>query len=50
MPKPGCVCPHGWVHSYGVLYGVKMMGGVVRVVDLPECPIHGSGKSVAKRA
>lgn len=35
-----CTCSHKWVNSMGVLYGVKMMGGMVRTDTNPTCPTH----------
>ena len=36
-----CICPHKTVKTMGILYGVPLMGGTVRIKDDPKCPIHG---------
>jgi hypothetical protein len=35
-----CTCPHKW-KGLGVLYGISMGDGWVRMTDAEDCPVHG---------
>jgi hypothetical protein len=37
--KP-CTCPHEW-RGLGILYGISLGHGWVRMTDDPGCPEHG---------
>lgn len=38
----GCTCPHAW-KALGILYGISMGKGWVRLDDARDCPVHGRG-------
>ena len=48
-PKPdwaaGCTCPLGY-RGLGVLYGISLGNGWIRLRDAPDCPIHGDSAIV----
>jgi hypothetical protein len=39
-----CPCAHRWKLCTGILYGISMGPGWVRVTTEPGCPHHGSGR------
>ena len=35
-----CTCPHKW-KGLGILYGISMGEGWVRMTNAEDCPVHG---------
>ena len=44
----GCTCPHAW-KALGILYGISMGNGWVRLDNAEGCPVHGTPRKGANR-